>query len=402
MYGSPTAEGDPFPSNVSSSGSWSSAHPAAAIGHLHPDAASRLSSGTVTVVIGTLCLVSFLDVLTTSAVTTDLLLAPVYLAAILALQFGYFLRARTRYRPAACYPALIALAALVYAPLFQYGQSWVGLAGLFGSSVLLSLRAAVSVPLLATITLGAGWLVPIGNVAVLDRTFQMITTALTGLMIYGLVRLSGYVRTLHSKYDEHLRIALAGERQRFARDVHDLLGLSLSAITLKVELTSKLMAEHPERANDELIEILDISRKSLADTRSLANTYRQLRLDDECCAARAALTAADVEVHIDSDGSEFPKPVSTVLATVIREGVTNVLRHSKTKFCEITIRKDGDTARMDIVNDGVTRGSRSADEGTGRGIHNLEQRVSSLGGSLLAAEEPRDRYRLCVMIPLRE
>ena len=91
-------------------------------------------------------------------------------------------------------------------------------------------------------------------------------------------------------------MAVAQERLRFARDLHDLLGYSLSAITLKSELTHRLVPKNPDKAQNELVEILDISRKALADVRAVASGYRELSLENESESARSLLLAADVAV----------------------------------------------------------------------------------------------------------
>ncbi|CAM5724203.1 hypothetical protein SALBM311S_00537 [Streptomyces alboniger] len=166
-------------------------------------------------------------------------------------------------------------------------------------------------------------------------------------------------------------MAVAGERLRFARDLHDLLGFGLSAITLKSELTFRLVATRPERAREELVGILQISRQALADVRSVARGYREMSLDAEAASADDVLTAAEIEARIDLDCGPVSDRAGTVLATVIREGVTNVLRHSKAQHCVIEAGPasgpGGPLVRLVVANDGAdeTRRTGSQDGGSG-------------------------------------
>jgi two-component system sensor histidine kinase DesK len=365
--------------------------------------APRLAYGILAAVFTAIALVSFISVLATTSGFAQIALSTAYLAALLGLQFSYFSRPRTRFRPSLTYPALLAQAALVYLPLLQFGDSWVGLPGILAGSVLLALRPAASLPLFGAIVASMGVTGVVSGRDFMTTSHLVISAIITGLLVYGLTRLVRLVTELDAARGELAQLAVAEERLRFARDVHDLLGLSLSAITLKSELTNKLITEHPDRAREEVVEILEISRKALADARSVASGYRELSLDSECRAARSVLTAADVDVRIERDCGELPNVIATTFATVLREGVTNVLRHSKAEKCEITVRKVGDLARMDIVNDGLTEDCADLTpiEGSGNGIRNLSHRVRRLGGGLTAGVEPGEKYRLRVSVPLK-
>jgi two-component system sensor histidine kinase DesK len=189
------------------------------------------------------------------------------------------------------------------------------------------------------------------------------------------------------------------ERLRFARDLHDLLGYSLSAITLKIELTHRLMKKAPQEAADQLLEVLEISRLALSDARTVASGYREMSLEEECRSAVSVLSAADVTVRVHCDTTDLPVHASTVLATVLREGVTNLLRHSKAKHCDITIRQADDHASLEIANDAVP--PRRADhEHGGGGLHNLSVRAKEIGGRITVEHED-DVFRLRAEVPLR-
>jgi signal transduction histidine kinase len=205
-------------------------------------------------------------------------------------------------------------------------------------------------------------------------------------------------RSLTELHDARMRladVAVAQERLRLARDLHDLLGLSLSAVTLKSELAHRLIGTCPERARAELVEILDIARRALADVRMVASGCQELSLPDECRIAESLLTAAEVRVRLEVCHGELSGKVGSLLATVLREGVTNVLRHSKGEHCVITVAQAGDTVSLDIVNDGVHPHSCLV----GTGIHNLTYRVRLAGGEVTAGVEPDGRFRLRARVP---
>jgi two-component system sensor histidine kinase DesK len=227
----------------------------------------------------------------------------------------------------------------------------------------------------------------------------VISTIITGLVIYGLTRLASVVTAMHAARTEMAKLAVAAERLRFARDLHDLLGYSLSAISLKSELTHRLVTKNPGRAEEELTQILEISRQALADVRSVASGYRELSFDDEARSARSVLSAADVEVRMDLYHRELPPMVRTVLATVLREGVTNILRHSKAERCDITLRQTASDVTIEIVNDGVPPRPREPMLDSGSGIHNLSNRVAHLAGSLTTSNSPEGYFRLRATIP---
>jgi signal transduction histidine kinase len=153
----------------------------------------------------------------------------------------------------------------------------------------------------------------------------------------------------------------------------------------------------PDKAREELTEILAISRLALADVRLVSSGYRELSLDEEFQAAESLLAAADVDVELDVNYGTLPTQVGTLLATVLREGVTNVLRHSKGEHCEITVRQFERAVCMEIINDGVPEAP--AERTNGSGIHNLSFRVAMLGGELTAGLEPDGRFRLHARVP---
>lgn len=278
-------------------------------------------------------------------------------------------------------------AVLTFLPFAVFKQAWLGMPGFLAGSSLLVLAPALAWPTFGAILLctdvllfqvGYGW----GKVG-----YTTVSTALTGLVVFGLSRLSGLVAEVSRSRAELARLAVAQERLRFSRDVHDLLGYSLSTITLKCELVHRLVPRQNSRAQQELSEILQTSRQALADVRAVASGYRKMSLFAEAETARSMLTAAGITATARIDCGKLPDLVDTVLASVLREGLTNVLRHSKAEHCAIEARRTEHRVRLTLVNDGVGKPStilRADSSDGGSGIGNLKVRLEGLGGRLRA------------------
>lgn len=287
-----------------------------------------------------------------------------------------------------------ALGVLAGAPVVLYGGPWLLFSGFFAGGVLCALRPVYAVPPAVLTALAAAFFstggVPAGALS-----------AVTAAGVAGsawLVRLAaGPVRPP----SDVLREAVTEERRRFVRDTHDLLGLSLSAITLKCELVDRLIPVQPARAQAELAEILAMARQSLAEMRSVAAGQSHLSFDDECRAAVAVLRAAAIEVTVERGAVALPADepeLATTLATVVREAVTNVVRHSKATRCRLAVGTHDGAVELELVNDGVVE--RRDPGRQGAGLRNLEFRVGRLGGELSAGLQSDGTHRLLVRIPV--
>ena len=177
-------------------------------------------------------------------------------------------------------------------------------------------------------------------------------------------------------------MAVTRERLRFARDLHDLLGYSLSSITLKTELTYRLVPKQPQRAKEELSGILEISRQALADVREVARAYRDMSLEAEAVSAKGMLAAAEIDTELRLEYGTLDPATDTVLATTLREGVTNMLRHSKAQRCVISVTQADAAVRLELGNDGVVAHSGGLVDASGSGLGNLRTRLVEIGGSL--------------------
>ena len=309
-----------------------------------------------------------------------LTLAYTALAAILILQVFNSSFAAARWPAWRRWVMLAAQAAATYVPLLFIGKEWVDLAGFLAGSLLLLVPGLVGWALFGAVVVGSGIYTPALGLGGYWIPAIMTATVVTGLFVYGLSRLSLVIRYLRAARGELAQLAIIRERERFARDLHDLLGYSLSAITLKAELARRLVSANPGRSRDELAELLDVARQALADVRAVSSGYRNISLGKEAASVASLLVAAGIEIRVEINCGPLDEPVDTVLATVVRESVTNMLRHSQARACSIEARHEGEVVQLRMLNDGVPR-----DAATGRrggGLENLAARLDAIGGRL--------------------
>ena len=177
-----------------------------------------------------------------------------------------------------------------------------------------------------------------------------------------------------------------------SRDVHDILGHSLTVITVKSELAGRLIEIDPARAAVEIAELETLARQALADVRSTVGGMRQIDIGTELLSARTALTAAGIKADLPSDADLVPLRHRELFGWVMREAVTNVVRHSSAQRCHVTLT----ASRISIVDDGC---GPADDTGGGNGLRGLAERVDAAGGSLTLARVPTGGFELEVSAP---
>jgi two-component system, NarL family, sensor histidine kinase DesK len=197
--------------------------------------------------------------------------------------------------------------------------------------------------------------------------------------------------------------AVAEERLRFARDLHDLLGHSLSLIALKSELAGRLLPAAPERAAREIGEAEAVARRALREVREAVAGYRQPTLVEELHGAKEMLAAAGIACRIENGIGLLPKSMEAVLAWAVREGATNVIRHSRAHHCTIRLARDADMIQAEISDDGrgttPPRAAATRPAG-GSGLSGLAERVAAFPGAEFAAgPRPDGGFRLCLSLP---
>jgi two-component system, NarL family, sensor histidine kinase DesK len=284
-------------------------------------------------------------------------------------------------RPLPCRVAMLLAHALVtFLPLLVLGAQWGGMAGWLAGSMLLLIAGWAGWSLFAILILG----VFIGSLALgvslTSAAYITIASLDTGLIVFGLSRLSLIITYLKATRTELAQLAVVKERMRFARDLHDLLGYSLSAITLKAELTRRLVSSNPARARDELAELTDVARQALADVRLVASGYRNMSLSKEAASVLSLLSTAGIAARVEIKCGPLDEEADTVLATVLRETVTNMLRHSTAQNCTVEACATGDVVRLRVSNDGVPPAGASRRDGGG--LDNLASRLAAVGGTL--------------------
>ncbi|SPT63365.1 MULTISPECIES: sensor histidine kinase [Actinomadura] len=200
----------------------------------------------------------------------------------------------------------------------------------------------------------------------------------------------------HAARDALARLAVTEERLRFSRDLHDLLGHSLSLIAVKSELAIRTARTDPDRAGAEMADVQRAAREALREVRAAVRGYRAVELDAEIAGVRAVLEAAGVRCDIGDLPGGLPPEVRSVLAWVIREGATNVIKHSEARNCAITLTLYGGSVVMEVRNDGV----RGAGAEAGSGLTGLTERVAVLGGEITAGRHGRDGFLLRAAVPL--
>ena len=205
----------------------------------------------------------------------------------------------------------------------------------------------------------------------------VVFSLLTGGVSFHFAEVGRANARLRVTQEEVERLAQTAERERIARDLHDLLGHTLSLITLKSELAAKLLARDPARAETEIREVERISRQALKEVRSAIAGYRSEGLVAEMARARLALESAGVKLEYFSVPLELAPVEETVLSLALREAVTNVIRHARARTCRITLEQAEEETRLEVRDDG-----QAAAAPEGMGLSAMRERIEGLGGRL--------------------
>ncbi|MCI0383413.1 sensor histidine kinase [Streptomyces sp. CNQ085] len=343
--------------------------------------------------------ISLLNVLRSGAERSQVLLCLGCVTAVFLFQFLHVSPRAQRWSPRRRYATLLAQAVLTYLPFLLFGLNWGSMAGPLAGSLLLLLPGRVAWPLSGVITSTMLAMTVSSGLDWATVTYLTTSTMMAGLILYGTARLSDLVAEVQDSRAEMARMAVTEERLRFARDLHDLLGYSLSAITLKSELTYRLVHSRPDRAREEIASVLEVSRQALSDVRLVASGYRDMSLAAEAESAASILSTAEIRAQTDVSCGRLHPVTDTVLATALREGVTNVLRHSKAQTCVISVESMGESVMLRLVNDGVAgqRPDHSAHSGSGLG--NLRTRLAAIGGRVEAGVREDGRFHLVAQAP---
>ena len=337
------------------------------------------------------------DIVTTDRPTPARVLA---VAGLLAFTLTYLRVISHLGRERALRPEYLAMVALAVALAVGFGSSWAGL------MIYVSAATAATLPrrwiwptvLAAAVVCAAVLLVDYSP----GLLFLPPICLLTAFAMQGTSHLIALNRELEEAREELARNAVAEERMRFARDLHDLLGHSLSLIALKSELARRLAEVDPARAAGEMADVEEAARRALAEVRDAVSGYRQVSCAQALAEARAALAGAGIAIRLPESVPVLPGVVDAALGWVVREATTNVLRHSGAGRVTVELTEDGVRAVLTVTDDGAGTGDRPTVLGgsTGAGLAGLRERMGALGGELVAGPVDGGGYRVRASVPL--
>jgi len=291
------------------------------------------------------------------------------------------------------------IAVLAVALALAYNSAWLLLmlyvstasAAIFGNRAKPVLAMALVAGAIGTvIAIGALKHYPAGNFLSVA-----ISAVLGSALVFVVRQMSRLIHELRNTRQQLAESAVAEERLRFARDLHDLLGHTLSLIVVKAEVVRRLAERDPAAAAAQAADIEEVGRRALAEIREAVNGYREAGLTAELSRARAALAAAGVEAFVRRTADSLPGPADALLAWVVREAVTNVVRHAAASECEIALHKDNDVVTLTVSDDG-----RGAAASFGNGLTGLAERLSAVGGTLAAGPHEEGGFRLTATVPV--
>jgi two-component system sensor histidine kinase DesK len=267
----------------------------------------------------------------------------------------------------------------------------IGSGGLYTISFLVAAVAVVTPPRLTAVAclltcvvgLGTGWL--LGQPPDWDSVFSIVAIGLAMIAMFALIHANGELRDAR---EELARMAVAADRERMARDLHDVLGHSLTTITVKAGLARRLLESgDAERAATEVTDVERLGRQALADVRATVSANRVTSLAKELVGAREALRAAEITAELPQAVDDVPEVLQQAFAHVVREGVTNTIRHSGASTCTVRLTPDS----VEVLDDGVGAPLGTA---AGNGLDGLSERLAAVGGWIEAGPRPDGGYRL--------
>ncbi|MYU25122.1 histidine kinase [Streptomyces sp. SID8352] len=213
------------------------------------------------------------------------------------------------------------------------------------------------------------------------------------------------VYALDEARETRVRLAVAEERLRFGRDLHDVMGRNLAVIALKSELAVQLARRGRPEAVEQMIEAQRIAQESQREVRDVVRGYREADLGTELTGARGVLSAAGIDCRVTGEAAGLPAPVQSALGWVVREATTNVLRHGEAERCTVRVRTTKGRVVLTVENDGAVAppgaDTPAGAAGTGgSGLAGLRERLAAVGGTLEAGRVGEDLFRLVADVPL--
>ncbi|MEU3073340.1 sensor histidine kinase [Streptomyces laurentii] len=306
---------------------------------------------------------------------------------------------RTRETPLT-WGLLIALGAVTFGLTIGYGESWLLLFPLLGLAVGAVTRRGrmlrlITIPLTAAVAavtfIKASW----DSFGVVYGTFISIMVTAT------ILALDQTVNELRETREELARAAVEKERLRFSRDLHDLLGHTLSVIVVKSEAARRLAPRDLDAALAQITDIESVGRQALTEIREAVTGYREGSLTTELDRARDALSSAGIEPVVRQSGPPLEPQTEALLGWVVRESATNAVRHSGATRCEIEIGGGPERVRLTVTDNGTGAGSAGTAAGTsGSGLKGLHERLAAAGGTFTSGPLPQGGFRVTAELPV--
>jgi two-component system, NarL family, sensor histidine kinase DesK len=326
-------------------------------------------------------------------------------ATLVGLQLRHSFAAARGERSLGGHWTLLLMIVLVYVPLLKLGGNWMSAQALVAASALMTLRGRLSRLIAAIPVVGTAIYVPIydavkyptemdARTVAFDSLYWLVgLTALTAVL-YGVTWLVRTADALQATRTEFAELAVGRERLRVSRDLHDLLGQSLSAVSLKGDLALRLLSEDPRRAGEEIAGLTQVARDALHGVRAVTWGAHGIGLHTELDGAQRLLSAAGVQVDVRMTATGVDAHADEVFAWAVREGVTNVLRHSQATYCSIRLAREGRSMSLAIENDAAPARSDG-----GAGLRGLAERARAAGGEVSTTHTDDGRFRLVVTLP---
>jgi len=322
-------------------------------------------------------------------------IAPTLLSVAVFLPL-YFFAYRSHGRRLLVCEAAIAALGFALTPINVCANTYLIYAAVFLPQAGLSLRTIIAT-IVAGMALYAAWLLVFG----MPMQFAVLVACISLILAVAITAANSFHREkrlrqaeLKLSHDEVRRLGALAERERIGRDLHDLLGHTLSLITLKSELAARLFDRDPIAARREIVDVERVARDALAQVRRAVSGIRAAGLSAELAAARLLLESSDVRLDYRLPDSALPPELETVLALTVREAITNVQRHARAARANVEVSVDASSVRLVVADDG-----RGASIVPGNGLDGMRERLHALGGRLSIESASGQGTRLVATVP---
>jgi signal transduction histidine kinase len=309
-------------------------------------------------------------------------------------------------RPRWAYARFALVVALDVAMMLVLGSGWREPGWYIGVAAAVAFRGRTRVVVVAAVFVLAGGYdvsrtlqqLPGASLGLLawDFLYMAAVTALGVVGLYGSARLITLLGQLDAAREAQIRFAVDAERRRIWGDVHDVLGHTLTAITLKADLARRMVSAGPARSLTELDEVIELASHQARELSSIARGEQEVSFDAEIVSAAALFSAAGIEVSTDLEVGDLDETTSELLGWSIREGTTNILRHARARKVWIRAARESGHVTLELRNDGVTGKAAG-----GTGLRGLADRVAAEEGSAVARVSPDGQFILTVHVPER-